>query len=312
MKILYTTLIPFLIFSINLHSQESSDSLENLLSSEVPQEINYTTATFKATRIINGQSIERMPQGQLDVRFHHRFGAINQGSYGFWGLDGATTFLSLEYGITNWVMAGVGRANYEKAYDGFMKFSLFRQSTGMRNMPFSISWFSSIAIQSEDFPNLSSTQKNSNYPFYSRLSYVHQLLIARKFNEYISLQLSPSLVHNNLVPTELDLHDIYALGLGGRVKLTKRISFNAEYFYVYRPSANLSRQNPIPESLVNQNPLSFGFDIETGGHVFQLLLTNSNWMIEKQFIGQTTDKWNKAGIHIGFNISRVFDINHHK
>jgi hypothetical protein len=238
------------------------------------------------------------------VRFHHRFGPINQGAYGFWGLDGATTFLSLEYGITNWVMVGVGRSNFEKTYDGFMKFTLFRQSTGRRVMPVSISWYSSIALRSEDFPNIDSIQKNSNYPFSTRITYVNQLIIARKFTDRFSLQLSPSVVHYNLVPSELDLHDVYAVGVGGRVKLSKRVSFNAEYFYAYRPSDS-NTQN-------YKNSLSFGFDIETGGHVFQLLVTNSGTMIEKQFIGETTDMWNKAGIHIGFNISRVFDINHHK
>jgi hypothetical protein len=303
--IFYTTLFSLFCSGVNLSAQESTDSLENMLNSETPQEINYTSATFKATRIINGHSIERMPQGQLDVRFHHRFGPINQGAYGFWGLDGASTFLGLEYGITNWIMVGTGRASFEKTYDGYVKFSLFRQSTGKRKMPVSISWFSSIALRSEDFPNIDSVQKNSHYPFSARITYVNQLLIARKLDDRFSVQLTPSVVHYNLVPTELDLHDVFAMGFGGRVKLSKRISFNAEYFYVYRPSVkNLTQPY--------KNPLSIGFDIETGGHVFQLLLTNSSGMIEKHFIGQTTDMWNKAGIHIGFNISRVFDINHHK
>jgi len=302
MKLIQYSVTAFLItFAVNLLAQESSDSLENLLNSEVPQGKVYTSATFKATRIINGQSIERMPQGQLDVRFHHRFGPINQGAYGFWGLDGASTFFSLEYGITNWVMVGAGRANVEKTYNGFAKFSLFRQSSVM---PVSISWYSSISVRSEDFPNIDSVQKNSNYKFSERLSYVHQLLIGRKFNEYFSLQISPTVVHFNLVPTELDLHDVYALGIGQRVKLSKRVSFNAEYFYAFRPSNSNVQQY--------KNSFSLGFDIETGGHVFQLMLTNSGGMIEKQFIAQTTDMWNKAGIHIGFNISRVFDINHHK
>ncbi len=306
MKLLrYSSFCLFLIFLTNLHAQDGIDSLENMLSNQVDQEINYTTATFKATRIMNGQSIERMPQGQLDVRFHHRFGSLNEGAYNLWGLDDATTFFSLEYGITNWMMVGVGRANLEKTYDGFAKFSLFRQSTGEKNMPVSISWFSSIAIQSEDFPDINSVQQNSNYPFSTRLSYVHQLLVARKFNELFSLQISPTVVHYNLVPTELDLHDVYAMGIGGRMKLSKRVSINAEYFYAYRPSkSNLTQQY--------KNPFSIGFDIETGGHVFQLLFTNASGMIEQQFIGQTTDTWNKAGIHFGFNISRVFDVNHHK
>ncbi len=292
----------FLFFaSFNIFSQE--DSLENLLNSEMPKEINYATATFKATRIINGQSIERMPQGQLDFRIHHRFGTIDQGAYGFWGLDGATTHFSLEYGITNWVMVGIGRGNIEKTFDGFVKFSIFRQSSGIKNMPVSISLFSSIADMTEDFPYIDSIQNNSNYPYSSRIIYTHQILVARKFNNIFSLQLSPTFIHYNLVQTELDPNDVYAVGIGGRIKLTTRISLNAEYFYVIKPKNNYQSTNYI-------NPFSIGFDIETGGHVFQLMLTNASGMIEEEFIGRTTDKWNKAGIHLGFNISRVFDINH--
>jgi hypothetical protein len=276
----------------------AQDDLMNLLNKDVPEQINYTTATFKSTRIMNGHSIERMPAGQLDVRISHRFGLINSGAYEFFGLDQANMHIGLDYGIFNWLMIGIGRGNYEKTFDGFAKFTILRQSSGARQMPVSLSIFSSAALKSLKWPD----QNRTNY-FSSRLSYVGQVLIARKFNNSLSFQLTPSYVHRNLVATELDPNDLYAVGAGGRIKITKRISFNAEYFYLANPKSYMSQQV--------YNPLSVGVDIETGGHVFQFIFTNSVAMIEKGFIGETTGSWRKGDIHFGFNISRVFTLKKH-
>ena len=285
-------LIPLWIFA--------QDDLMNLLNKDAPKEINYTTATFKSTRIMNGHSIERMPEGQLDVRISHRFGTLNSGAYNFFGLDQSNIHLGLEYGITNWLMVGVGRSEFEKTYDGFAKFSILRQSTGLKEMPVSVSVVTSIALKTIKFPD----QTRTNY-FTSRLAYVAQVLVARKISEGFSLQLTPSYIHRNLVATELDPNDILALGAGARLKLTKRVSLNGEYYYIANQKTYMNPQI--------YNPLSLGFDIETGGHVFQLFFTNSLGMTEKQFIGATTGQWKKGDIHFGFNISRVFTLKkHHK
>jgi len=288
-------LIFFIVISLTLPVFAQED-LMDMLEESTEETINYTSATFKATRIMNGHSIERMPSGQLDFRIHHRFGRLNSGAYEFWGLDQANIHLSFEYGITDWLMVGVGRGTYEKTYDGFLKFSLLRQSTGKRTMPVSLSYLSSMAINSLRWPD-----DGNEYYFTSRLSYVHQLLIGRKFNPSFSFQIMPSLVHRNMVATALDPNDIFALGAGGRMKITNRISFNAEYYYVFKPTRDYMSQ-PV------NNPLSIGFDIETGGHVFQLIFTNSVAMIEKGFITETTGKWGEGDIHFGFNISRVFTL----
>jgi hypothetical protein len=273
----------------------AQDDLLNLLNENSPKEINYTTATFKSTRVMNGHSIERMPAGQLDVRISHRFGTINSGAYNFFGLDQSNIHLSLEYGISKWLMIGVGRGSYEKTFDGFAKFSILRQSSGAKVMPVSVSVVTSAALKSLKFAD----QTRTNY-FTSRMAYVAQILVARKISQGLSVQLTPSYVHRNLVATELDPNDIYAVGAGARIKLTKRISLNGEYYYVANPKTYLSQKI--------YNPLSVGFDIETGGHVFQLFFTNSLGMIEKAFIGETTSTWSNGGIHFGFNISRVFTL----
>jgi hypothetical protein len=277
----------------------AQDDLMNILDQNSPKEINYTTATFKSTRVLNGHSIERMVPGQLDVRISHRFGTINSGAYNFFGLDQSNIHLSLEYGITKWLMIGVGRGSFEKTFDGFAKFSILRQSTGARSMPVSLSVVTSAALKSIKF----SDPTRTNY-FTSRMAYVAQVLVARKISQALSVQLAPSYVHRNLVATELDPNDIYAIGAGARLKLSKRISLNGEYYYVANPKTYLSQQI--------YNPLSVGFDIETGGHVFQLFFSNSLGMIEKSFIGETTSTWKNGGIHFGFNISRVFTLVKHQ
>jgi hypothetical protein len=244
---------------------------------------------------MNGQSIKSMPPGQLDFRISHRFGPIKYGLYEFFGLDQSITRFSLEYGISNWLMLGVGRGTFLKAYDGFAKFTLLRQSTGSRVMPVSVLYFTSIAATTVkwDDPTLDNR-------FKSRLTYVNQILIGRKFNEALTLQFAPTFVHRNLVTFTGDPNDLYSLGAGGRIKLTKRISLNGEYYFL------LNSRNDMRQKIYD--PLSLGFDIETGGHVFQLIFTNSLGIIEKDFIGETTGRWGKGDIHFGFNISRVFSL----
>src|ERR1035437_713128 len=284
------------LISLGIFAQ---DDLMNILNQDTLKEINYTTATFKSTRIMNGHSIERMPTGQLDVRISHRFGTLNSGGYNFFGLDVSNIHLSLEYGILNWLMIGVGRSEFEKTFDGFAKFSILRQSSGAKDMPVSVSVVTSAALKTLKFPD----QTRTNY-FTSRLTYVAQILVARRISDGLSVQLTPSYVHRNLVATELDPNDIFALGAGARLNLSKRISLNGEYYYIVNPKTYLSQQI--------YNPLSIGFDIETGGHVFQLFFTNSLGMTEKQFIGETTGQWKKGDIHFGFNISRVFTLKKHQ
>jgi len=279
-----------LLFSGNVQSQD----LDALLNAETKPTVDYATATFKASRIINGHSIEQMKKKQLDFRISHRFGPLNDGAYGLFGLDQSKIHFSLEYGLTDWLMLGVGRGSLNKTYDSFAKFRLLRQSSGAKWMPVSLSYFTSVELNTLKFQDPTRT----NY-FTSRLAFVHQLLIARKFNDKFSFQLTPTFIHRNLVKTELDMNDVYAMGFGARYKLSKRLSLNAEYYYNYNPNSKF-------QDTKYYNSASVGIDIETGGHVFQIMLTNSLGMREGSFIPQTTDNWLDKGIHLGFNISRVF------
>lgn len=288
-------LIFFCLFSF-LPIIKAQDDIDQLLNEADNTETEYTTATFKSTRIISGHSIERMPEGQLDFRISHRFGEVNTGLYNYYGLDEAFIHLGLDYGITDWLMVGIGRGSVMKTVDGFYKFSILRQSKGKKNMPVSLSYLSSISVFTQH-----RTAKGNKPEFWDRACYVHQILVARKFSERFSFELNPTYVHRNLVETEMDPNDIWSIGAGARFKLTRRVSINAEYYLIV-PPINDHR------STKTYDPFSIGFDIETGGHVFQVFVSNSRTMIEKGFIGETTANWLDGGIHLGFNISRVFTI----
>ncbi len=277
--------IPAVIFILPVRVSAQEDLMKLAADSN---ETTVKTATFKATRIINGQSVETVGRNNMNFVISHRFDRLNQGFDDFFGLDAATNRLGLEYGLNDRLMVGVGRSSFQKMYDFFGKYKLIRQSSGEVNTPVSVTAFTGYSLRTQKTsPRLSGSDRSS---------YTAQLLIARKFSEALSLQLSPGLIHNNRPDFVTDSKSVFSTGLGGRMKLTKRTSFNGEYNYVFPDQINDSYTNN----------LSFSFDLETGGHVFQLLFTNSFGMIERQFITETTGKWGSGDIHFGFNISRTF------
>ena len=293
-KILLLILISFLAFG-NTFAQDMDD----LLDAELNNTKTYTIATFKSTHIINSHSVAQLKKNHLNFIIYHRFGAISGGIKQFFGIDQANMRLGFEYAINDWLTLGVGRSNFEKTYDGLVKIRLLRQSKGgKRAMPVTLTYLGTSEIFTKPFDN----PDRDNY-FSSRLSYTHQLLIARKFSERLSLQLMPTVVHKNLVKTALELNDLPALGIGGRYKLNKRIALTFEYYATFRlPKHNIDYHNPI----------GIGIDIETGGHVFQLVLSNSGIMQDGGYIyGTNNNDFLKGDIHFGFNITRVFSFNKH-
>lgn len=272
-----------------------AQNLSDLLLDE-PAGPHPVEALFKATRVVNGHSVKQLNKGDLDYRISHRFGRVNSGAYDFFGLDQSNIHLSVEYGLLDRLMIGIGRGSLEKTVDGFLRYNFTAQESGQGAFPLTISYLASAEVMGLKWADTS----RINY-FSSRLTYSHQLLIARKFSR-LTVQVMPILVHRNLVPTIADQNDLFALGLAGRYKVANRLALTGEYYYVFR-------NNGAPGSKNRYNPLSLGFDIETGGHVFQIMLTNSQGMREGGFIGHTTGSWLKGDIHLGFNISRVFTLN---
>ncbi|MEX2594372.1 MAG: DUF5777 family beta-barrel protein [Anditalea sp.] len=273
-----------IVFSVS-----GQDDLLKQLEKEAEPIEDKTAGTFKGTRLINGHSVEVREKGTLDFLISHRFGRINSGAYSLFGLDESNIRFGLEYAFIDRFTLGVGRNSFMKVYDGFFKYKILQQS-GQQKVPISLVWFSGAAANTLKRPELLMN-------FERRLGFTHQALISRKFNESLSLQLAPSYIHRNLVSSSMEENGLYALGLGGRYKITPGTSLNLEYFYRFGDQT----KNTF-------NALAIGFDIETGGHVFQLHLTNAQSMTETGFIPATTGDFFGGDIHFGFNISRTFQL----
>lgn len=277
-------LIILLFCNITIFAQ---DDLLQLLDDDANYKIS---STFKDVKIVNGQSVELVNQGDLLFLIQHRFGPLNSGGYNLYGLDNSQVRFALDYGVNDWASVGLGRSSFLKTIDANSKIKLVSQSKGEKAFPVSIVWYSSVFFKQAT----SEDMKLESFELTDLMSYAHQLLIAQKINSNLSVQLSPTVVHKNVVIVGED-HDLLSVGLGARHKLSSRISFNAEYFL------QLNESNTI-------NPLSVGLDIETGGHVFQLHLSNSAAMFERALIHETNGNWLKGDIYFGFNISRVFTL----
>lgn len=283
---------------------QSNDLLKELerpatTNGPVVPKTEYAQATFKSVRIVNGHSVETATKGTMHFLIGHRFGRLNEGAYNFFGLDGANIRLGLEYGITQNLTVGMGRSSQEKTYDGFVKYRVARQGEGPGTLPFTATALATSAVSTLKYTG----QLLEDRALKSRLTYTYQLLLARKFSESFSLQLMPTLIHRNLVQMKKDRNNVPALGAAFRQKITKRLALTGEYYYVFGGQPNTGHRT--------YNSAALGFDLETGGHVFQLHFTNSKGMIEKFFIPQTDGDLGNGDIYFGFNISRAFTLGSH-
>jgi hypothetical protein len=286
-------LTSMLFMSIRMYAQtESTSDLDKLLEKDSKQKKEYVRNAFKSPRVINGHSIEMLGKGVLDFRILHRFGLMNGGYHELFGLDQASMRFGFDYGVTKDFSIGIGRSTFNKELDGFLKYRLVQQSKGHQSFPVSIVWTSGMTMNTTKITD-AELKKTVN-----RLGYYHQLIVGRKFGTNFTLQVSPTFVHRNLVNTRFDYNNMLALGIGGRIKISNRSALLLDTY----PILYGSREN------YNTLPLSIGFDVETGGHVFQLHITNTKGMNEKAFISETTQEWGKGQIQLGFNLSRVFTV----
>ena len=271
----------------------AQDDLLSLVDKNETKKAERVTNAFKSSRVINGHSMEFLGKGVLDFRILHRFGDVSTGISNLFGLDQASMRIGLDYGLLNNLTIGFGRSNVGKELDGFIKYCPVWQTSGPGSFPFSIVMVSGVTLTTQSWADTI----RKNY-FSSRMAFYNELILGRKFSERFSLQLSPVFVHRNLVERATEENDVYALGIGARFKLTKRIAFVADYHYIAK---GLDKD-------IYKDPLSLGFDIETGGHVFQLHFSNATGMNEKAFITNTTGDWGKGEVRFGFNLSRVFTV----
>jgi hypothetical protein len=264
------------------------------------KDTGYTIATFKGTRLVNGHSVETKNAGTLEFIFAHRFGRVNDGLYEMYGLDQAYVRLGLDYGITDNLSVSIGRNSADKIMDGYLKYKLLRQSTGEKNFPVTVTMLGGTAY--------SISPKRDNEPegfkTVDRLAYTGQFLIARKFTSNLSLQIMPTYIHKNAVDQSKEKNDQLAIGVGGRIKITRSVALTSEYYYrLDAPDNDL-----FDEGSKRYNSVGFGVDIETGGHVFQLVLTNTSSLTERTFITETKGDFFDGDIHLGFNVTRTFQL----
>ncbi len=266
------------------------DLLKELNQSESGKP-NFVSSTFNGSRLINGQTVETRNAGELEFIFAHRFGRINDGIYEFFGLDQAYVRIGLEYGITDRVGVGIGRNSFDKTVDTYLRYKVLKQSS---SMPITLTAYGNTGVK------FSPKKEDATFDiaFQDRVSYVGQLLIARKFSPAISLQLMPTFVHKNTVDQAIEINDQFAMGIGGRVKVSRMVSITSEYYHRF----------DVPESNPYHNSFGIGVDLETGGHVFQIVLTNTRGLTERAFITETTGDFFEGDLHLGFNITRNFQL----
>ena len=274
---------------------QNTDDLLNMVSEKPKKE--YTTATFKTTRLVNFHTVEVLSRRSLDFRISHRFGDFNSGAYNAWGIDGGANIrLSLEYCHGSRLMFGIGRTSGKKIADGFLKYRLLKQTTKGGGMPVSVTLFTGIYHTFMQNVLIDGENKYQSIP--DRLSFCHQIMIARKFSSRFSFQLTGAMVHFNLVDKISDKNDCFIVGAVTRFKFAKRQAITLEYGY----RINRYSKDKYYDSF------GVGYDLETGGHVFQLHLTNSFGLTEDQYFMYTNTSWSNWGIRLGFNISRVFSL----
>ncbi|WP_299763706.1 DUF5777 family beta-barrel protein [uncultured Dokdonia sp.] len=300
----------FLLLLLPIMAIAQDDDLLNELEQEIPDEPLPVLSVFKGIKIVNFESTKLVGEKQLQFIISHRFGDLSDGIDNFLGLDDATARIQFVYGVTDWLNVGISRSGFNKTYDAAVKYRFLRQTEG--ESPVTLVGYHLLTINtdldSDLFPDLT---------FSDRVGYANQLLISRKFNNWLSLQLIPTFFHDNIVLEDGQDNSQFALGIGGRIKLTKRLALIGDYgihlnrltnFSTVAIPGGLTTQVKGADNSVFNNPLALGVEIETGGHVFQLHVSNARAIFANGFLGQARGDFGDGNVFLGFNISRAFSL----
>lgn len=282
-RILIPALVLFFILSFYTVAEcQNEDSAKSIFNGGSYEE------TFSTSRIGVAQSVMTTPKGEYHLVIQHRFGEIKGGLNNFFGLDIALPRVGFEYGITNWLSGGIGRSLTEKTFDLELKAVLLKQNES--DIPVSLSYY--ISVLDNTLQNYFPEGHNS---FGSKLSFANQVFIARN-QGILSVQVAPLWMHSNYeVRTDKSL-DVYAIDIAGRIKLFEKAGVIAEYIPILNKT-----------DLTGINPLTLGIDINTGGHQFQILVSNTQSLNEKSYLTNTDGSWSKGHLYFGFNLTRVFN-----
>lgn len=274
--------VTLILFVLQGYSQ--SDLLAEL--DTIPRKPSYATATFKGLQIVTLQSTKMPAKQAFYFVVSHRFGSVRGGISEFFGFDDATTKIGGIYGVTDWLSVSGSRHTLLKVYEAGLKYRVMRQGG---QFPFDIVGYNTVDVNSflrkDEYPGLE---------FSDRFTYVNQILVAHKFSEKLSLEFASSFIHKNVYDPIIENDNLFSIGVGGRMKMTKRLSLTFEYL------------NNFDTPGYYENPLSIGLDVETGGHIFQLIFTNSQAMTESGYLTTASGDWEKGNVFFGFNLYRVF------
>lgn len=280
---------------------------EEAPAKEAPKQ-KFTRATFNSTRIINMQSVELNSPGSIQFMISHHFsplwpegGSTQDNLAGLLGLNSglAYTYLSFDYSPTKWMSVGVAAAGRNK-YEGFAKFRLLRQQTGAKNIPVTVGYYAMF--------NANAAKDASISLGWNKYSFLHQLQIARKFNDKFSLQLMPTLVYFNVVPYGVNNSNfVGSLGLGGKYKVGDHNNITFEYARQLNMFENLIDKNG---NIVNYKPdlLSIGYEINTGGHQFQFYIGNTSASSAIDQLARNTTNLKLGNMSLGFTLNRSLNL----
>lgn len=245
--------------------------------------------SFQGTRFVNEQSVNLADHGELRLYIQHRFGEIDGGLYELFGLDQATMRLGFEYGLGKNLNVGFGRSSYLKTYDVFAKGRIAGQT---ENFPVSVA-----VLAGGSIPTLRSFPENENN-FSSKFSGNFQLLLAKTMGP-VGMQVAPGYLKTGYLLFEEKDVSTFTAGLAGSVKLSPKVSANIEYLLAFT------------DELPGSNPLSLGVDVDTGGHLFQLILSNSQQIFTQGLYSDTRGDWGEGKLFFGFNLIREFRIKYY-
>lgn len=269
-------LFQLLIFatSLNLSAQDTNLVIEPVKN------------VFQGTRFINLHSANVADKNELQLFIQHRFGDISGGFYEFFGLDESSSRIGLEYGLFNNFNVGLGRSSYMKTFDGFLKYRILTQSA---TVPLTIT-----ATATGSVPTIKDVIPEEYDSFSDKASGNLQLHFAHSFKK-LGFQVSPGYIATGFIPVENDKYSFFTLAAGGSAKLSKKVSVNIEYLHRFEDKIDYA------------NPLSASIDIDTGGHLFQIMISNSQQMYDQAIITNPTGDWTEGHLFLGFNLVREFN-----
>lgn len=280
----------FIVFTSSINAQDLLDKLEN----EFPDKPVYEIATFKTTRIGLGHSIETRKKGALEIAIYNRYWNIPNFEGQRFLADVVSTRYGLDYAFSDNFTLGLGYTNHDKITDGFFKYKLLKQRQNSKKGFLSITLVQTISHRSIKNVGATIYEPTSTLDKYA---FTSQILMARKINQDISLQISPSFIHRADNPLTDDPNNQFAVAFGGRHKISNHASIVSEYFYV---------TNPL-KTIDTYNVFMVGVNWEVGDLLLQFQMTNARNFVEDTFITQTNNNFNAkdGNFHFGFNATWV-------